>query len=173
MLSSFLYVYMCTFVRAACTAAGGATVSAHSPTSSCQGQNWGKFSKLSVSTSNSGPVISYTGGDVCRSQWSGSKSNFPSFFNYYVSMYMYMYILYVVKVKCTAYTCIHVHTHCAYILYVHVKLVCSAQSSDIILCCVGSTTYKTTIYMECDRSITSEALLPEFYIHAVLHCLHV
>ena len=31
--------------------------------------NWGRFSELSVSTINSGPILTYTDGAVCRGEW--------------------------------------------------------------------------------------------------------
>ncbi|CAI8021400.1 hypothetical protein GBAR_LOCUS12704 [Geodia barretti] len=48
------------------------------PASSChvmdnrnRPQSWGKFSRLSVSSTNSGPVITFTSGDVCREHVKG------------------------------------------------------------------------------------------------------
>ena len=58
---------MCLCPSAACTTAGGAGVTAYIGSKSTK-QIWGKFKELSVSTANSGPILTYTNGDVCRGE---------------------------------------------------------------------------------------------------------
>ena len=60
-------VFVCLCPSAACAAWGGAgvNVSLLPP----HNQSWGKFNKLSVSTANSGPIISYSDGAVCSGKY--------------------------------------------------------------------------------------------------------
>ena len=75
------------------------------------------------------------------------------------------YIIYVhVHCRCTClYTCIYctcmnVVITCM-IVYLHFTCL---FIHDIVINLIGTTTYKTTIYMECDRSITSDDSKPHF-----------